>query len=227
MKILIVEDDPHTRAGLAEILKREGFDTCTAKDGKEGLQAYLTEAPQLICLDVMMPGMSGYDVCREIRKHNATVPVIFITAKSEEIDTVVGLELGADDYITKPFGKQEVLARIRALIRRSRLHSEPEKKNYRFRMNGLEVVPDELRAYRDGVSIDLSPRDIAILECLYQNQGRVIDRDQLFDAAWGSHYLPNSRSLDQHISQLRKRIESDPKNPTIIQTVHGVGYRFE
>jgi len=176
---------------------------------------------------VMMPGMSGYDVCREIRKHNATVPVIFITAKSEEIDTVVGLELGADDYITKPFGKQEVLARIRALIRRSRLHSEPEKKNYRFRMNGLEVVPDELRAYRDGVSIDLSPRDIAILECLYQNQGRVIDRDQLFDAAWGSHYLPNSRSLDQHISQLRKRIESDPKNPTIIQTVHGVGYRFE
>jgi len=227
MTILIVEDDPHTRAGLAEILKREGFDTCTAKNGLEGLETYKKETPQLVCLDVMMPGMSGYDVCREIRKLSATVPVIFITAKSEEIDTVVGLELGADDYITKPFGKQEVLARIRALIRRSRLHSDQEHKSYRFQMNGLEIVPDELRAYREGVSIDLNPRDIAILECLHQNRGRVVDRDQLFDTAWGSHYLPNSRSLDQHISQLRKRIEQDPKHPTIIKTVHGAGYRYE
>jgi len=175
----------------------------------------------------MMPGKSGFDLCREIRRANAQVPIIFITAKSEEIDTVVGLELGADDYITKPFGKQEVLARIRALLRRSMLNNKRESKPYHFVMKDLEVVPDEMRAYRNGVAIDLGPRDITILEYLFQNQGRVVDRDSLFDVAWGLDYQPNSRSLDQHISQLRKRIETDPHQPGIIKTVHGAGYRFE
>lgn len=227
MKILIVEDDALTREGLAELLEREGYAVNQARNGKEGLSLYRDCKPDLVCLDVMMPEMSGYDVCREIRKSDLHLPVVFITAKSEEIDTVVGLELGADDYIAKPFGKQEVLARIRALIRRANLQSKPEGKSYRFIMDDLEIVPDELRAYRDETTYDLSPRDIAILEFLFQNRGRVVDRDSLFDAAWGSNYMPNSRSLDQHISQLRKRIESDPKNPTIIKTVHGAGYRFE
>ena len=227
MKILIVEDDTLTREGLAELLQREGYTIAQANNGSEGLSRYRDFNPDLVCLDVMMPEMSGYDVCREIRKTDLHLPVVFITAKSEEIDTVVGLELGADDYIAKPFGKQEVLARIRALIRRANLQSKPSGKSYRFIMDDLEIVPDELRAYRDSQSYDLSPRDIAILEYLFQNRGRVVDRDSLFDAAWGSNYMPNSRSLDQHISQLRKRIEKDPKVPTIIKTVHGAGYRFE
>ena len=227
MKILIVEDDTLTREGLAELLQREGYTIAQANNGSEGLLRYREFNPDLVCLDVMMPEMSGYDVCREIRKTDLHLPVVFITAKSEEIDTVVGLELGADDYIAKPFGKQEVLARIRALIRRANLQSKPSGKSYRFIMDDLEIVPDELRAYRDSQSYDLSPRDIAILEHLFQNRGRVVDRDSLFDAAWGSNYMPNSRSLDQHISQLRKRIEKDPKVPTIIKTVHGAGYRFE
>jgi DNA-binding response OmpR family regulator len=227
MKILVVEDDSLTREGLSELLLREGYTVEQAKDGADGLRQFKEFQPDLVCLDVMMPNMSGYDLCREIRKTNTRVPLIFITAKSEEIDTVVGLELGADDYIAKPFGKQEVLARVRALIRRAKLQAKPEGKSYRFTMDELEIVPDELRAYRGPEVHDLSPRDIAILEHLFQNRGRVIDRDSLFDAAWGSNYLPNSRSLDQHISQLRKRIEKDPKNPAIIKTVHGAGYRFE
>ena len=227
MKILIVEDDTLTREGLSELLEREGYAVTQARNGTEGLALYQECNPDLVCLDVMMPEMSGYDVCREIRKSDLHLPVVFITAKSEEIDTVVGLELGADDYIAKPFGKQEVLARIRALIRRANLKSKPAGKSYRFIMDDLEIVPDELRAYRGSKSFDLSPRDISILEFLFQNRGRVVDRDSLFDVAWGSNYMPNSRSLDQHISQLRKRIEADPKNPTIITTVHGAGYRFE
>lgn len=227
MKILIVEDDAYTREGLAEILRREGFGIFVAGDGNQGMESFREHCPDLICLDVMMPGKSGFDLCREIRKANAQVPIIFITAKSEEIDTVVGLELGADDYITKPFGKQEVLARIRALLRRSILSTKRESKSYRFIMKDLEVVPDEMRAYRNGVAIDLVPRDITILEHLFQNRGRVVDRDSLFDVAWGLDYQPSSRSLDQHISQLRKRIEADPHQPEIIKTVHGAGYRFE
>ena len=227
MKILVVEDDPLTREGLAELLKREGYRVEQACDGADGLAKYRTLNPDLVCLDVMMPNMSGYDLCREIRKTNPRVPIAFLTAKAEEIDTVVGLELGADDYIAKPFGKQEVLARIRAMLRRASLAARPEAESYRFVMADLKIVPDELRAYRDGQVLDLSPRDIAILDYLFHHRGMVVDRDTLFDAAWGANYLPNSRSLDQHISQLRKRIEKDPKNPEIIRTVHGAGYRFE
>lgn len=227
MKILVVEDDPLTREGLSELLMREGYEVELAGDGTEGLEKYRALKPNLVCLDVMMPNLSGYDLCREIRKTNPRVPIVFITAKAEEIDTVVGLELGADDYIAKPFGRQEVLARIRALLRRASMAGRREAEPYRFEMEDLEVVPEELRAYRDGQAMDLSPRDVAILDHLYHNRGRVVDRDSLFDVAWGSHYLPNSRSLDQHISQLRKRIEKDPRNPSIIRTVHGAGYRFE
>lgn len=227
MKILLVEDDALTREGLAELLSREGFEIEQARNGSEGLIAFKRQNPHLVCLDVMMPGMSGYDLCREIRKLNQTIPLIFITAKSEEIDTVVGLELGADDYIAKPFGKQEVLARIRALLRRTRLTDEPNGDNFSFTMGDLRIVPDELRAFRGNQMFDLSPRDIAILKLLHDHQGKVVDRDMLFDAAWGSSYFPNSRTLDQHISQLRKRIETDPRHPLIIKTVHGAGYRFE
>jgi DNA-binding response OmpR family regulator len=228
MKILIMEDDPHTREGLAEVLNREGFETRTAENGVIGLDLFNAWAPDLVCLDIMMPTKSGYDVCRDIRRKDEHTPIMFITAKSEEIDTVVGLELGADDYISKPFGRQEILARIRALLRRTRPAIEGKRApSFRFTMHDLLIIPDELRAWRDGAPIELNPRDVAILEHLYQHQGRVVDRDSLFDAAWGASYLPNSRTLDQHISQLRKRIERDPGEPKIIRTVHGAGYRFE
>ena len=173
-----------------------------------------------------MPGKSGYDVCREIRRDNGDIPVIFISAKSEEVDKVLGLELGADDYIVKPFGVREVVARIRAVTRRYLASKQSDKTSAPFRMGALEVRPEELRAYRDDRPIDLSLRDITILQVLFRHKNKAVDRNTLFSEVWGLDHMPNSRTLDQHISQLRKRIEADPKDPIIITTVHGVGYRY-
>jgi DNA-binding response OmpR family regulator len=227
MKVLVAEDDRLTRDGLIEILAREGYLPIAAADGEEALRLYREEEPDFVCLDIMMPGMSGYDVCRELRKIAPTLPIIFISAKSEEIDRVIGLELGADDFIMKPFGVREVVARIRAVTRRYMVSRENPEQDAPFQMGDLEILPMELRAHRGEQLIDLSLRDICILRTLYSNRGKVVDRDQLFDSCWGQRYLPSSRSLDQHISQLRKRIELDPKSPTIVQTVHGHGYRYE
>ena len=226
MKVLVAEDDRLIREGLAEVLEREGYSVVQAADGDEALAVFEAERPDFACLDIMMPGRSGYDVCRELRQRHADLPIIFITAKSEEIDKVLGLELGADDYILKPFGVREVVARMRAVTRRYLAGREARSDN-RFEMGGLVIDGDALRASRDGELIDLSLRDIAILRCLYRNRGKVVSRQTLFDECWGRDYLPSSRSLDQHISQLRKRIERDPVHPAIIQTAHGSGYRFE
>jgi DNA-binding response OmpR family regulator len=227
MKVLIAEDDPHTRAGLSEILEAEGYEVMAARDGKEALAVFTRESPDFVCLDIMMPGMNGYDVCREIRRADQTVPVIFISAKSEEIDTVIGLELGADDFIVKPFGVKEVVARMRAVTRRRFSTVKPSPLAGPFSIGDLEVFPFELRARRGGTAIELSLRDVKILTLLHENKGRVISRDTFFNKCWGLDHVPNSRTLDQHIAQLRKRIEVDPKNPAIIRTVHGVGYRFD
>jgi two-component system alkaline phosphatase synthesis response regulator PhoP len=228
MKVLIAEDDLHTREALVDILSDEGYETLAAADGREALKLYTQQKPDFVCLDVMMPDLSGYDVCREIRRFDRHIPIIFITAKSEEIDKVLGLEMGADDYIVKPFGVKEVVARIHAVSRRIHRSKINEGENVEeFIMCDLRVVPSELRAYRDKQAIDLSPRDTRILELLFHNRGKVIDRNTLFNECWGLNYMPDSRSLDQHISQLRKRIEKDSHEPSIIRTVHGVGYRFE
>jgi len=227
MKILIAEDDLNILNGLVEIFQDEGYLTITAHNGTEALARFQAEKPDFVCLDIMMPGMSGYDLCREIRKDNTEIPVIFISAKSEEVDKVLGLELGADDYIVKPFGVREVVARIRAVTRRYLASQKSSEPIHPFQMDDLEIRPDELRAYRDKCPIDLSFRDITILQVLYENKGRAVDRNTLFRKVWDLDHMPYSRTLDQHISQLRKRIERDPKNPRIIATVHGVGYRFE
>ena len=227
MRVLIAEDDSNIRAGLKEILSREGYQVIEAANGTEALERFEAERPDFICLDIMMPDRSGYDVCRAIRKKNETVPVVFISAKSEEIDKVLGLELGADDYILKPFGVQEVLARIRAITRRCLAQVSTDGFAGAFEMHDLEISPTELRARRDGKTIDLGLRDVKILQLLHRNRGKVVDRTTLFDQCWDLDHIPASRTLDQHISQLRKRIESDPKVPRIIHTVHGVGYRFE
>ena len=226
MKVLIVEDDTLTRDGLAELLDEEGYEVVLAGNGEEAVAKFESERPDFVCLDVMMPKMSGYEVCRHIRQRNAQIPIIFISAKSEEIDKVVGLELGADDFIVKPFGVREVVARIRAVTRRC-LGSANSTDNEVFSMLDLEVSPTELRARRGEQTIDLSLRDIQILQLLHQRSGQAVDRDTIFQKCWGLRHVQNSRTLDQHVSQLRKRIEVDPKSPQIIKTVHGVGYRFE
>ena len=227
MKILIAEDDHHIRHGLAEIMEKEGYDTVLAADGEQALEIFHRERPDFVCLDVMMPGLSGYDVCREIRQARSSVPIIFISAKSEEIDKVLGLELGADDFIMKPFGVREVVARLRAVARRYRAERSPSPSDAPFTMGDLEVFPSELRARRGDEVIDLGPRDLKILELLHSRRGSVVDRDTFFNVCWGFEHVPNSRSLDQHISQLRKRVELDPASPRIIRTVHGAGYRYD
>lgn len=229
MKVLIAEDDPRTREGLQQILEAEGYETVLASDGEEALELIEARAPDILCLDVMMPKASGYDVCRRVREKDSGIPILFISAKSEEIDKVLGLELGADDFIVKPFGISEVVARIRAVSRRAFAAKSPGPgaAPESFELGGLRVVPGELRAYRGEEVIDLSLRDIKVLRLLLDRQGQAIPRDTFFDLCWGFDYLPNSRTLDQHISQLRKRIERDPRSPQIIRTVHGVGYRYE
>jgi DNA-binding response OmpR family regulator len=227
MTVLIAEDDPHTRRGLAEIFASEGYHPLEAADGREALKQWRERKPDAVCLDIMMPGLSGYDVCREIRKTDTMTPILFISAKSEEIDTVVGLELGADDFITKPFGLKAVVARLRAVTRRCFAAQPSSAPAGSFTMGDLRVLPAELRAVRGGAVIDLSLRDVKILHLLYRERGRVVTRDQFFDEAWGLSYFPSSRSLDQHISQLRKRIEINPAEPQLIKTVHGSGYRWE
>lgn len=226
MKILVAEDDPNTREGLRQILADEGYEVVTACDGEEALGAFQSASPQVVCLDVMMPRMDGYEVCRRIRKTDDEVAILFITAKSEEIDAVLGLELGADDFIQKPFGIKEVVARIRAVTRRvyAKRGSEGAAD---FQISDLTVKPDQLRAFRGDETMELSLRDVKILQLLVENRGKALNRDVFFDECWGFDYLPNSRTLDQHISQLRKKVEIDPKEPVIIKTVHGVGYRYE
>ena len=227
MKVLIAEDDENTRKGLEEILQTEGYETVSAHDGQETLDLFASESPDFVCLDIMMPGVDGYAVCRKMRRHDSSVPIIFISAKSEEIDKVLGLELGADDFIVKPFGIREVIARIRAVTRRCIASRAPQDMPPSFRLGDLEVFPAELRARRGDAVIDLSLRDAKILELLHRHRGEALDRNFIFNECWGMDYFPNSRTLDQHISQLRKRIEIDPKNPVIIRTVHGVGYRYD
>jgi DNA-binding response OmpR family regulator len=230
MTILIAEDDSLTRDGLVDLLQSEGFATLPCDDGAQALERYAADAPDLVCLDVMMPGLSGFEVCKRIRQQDPHIPILFLTAKSEEADTVVGLDLGADDFIRKPFGTRELLARIRATLRRAaqaRSASGTPERTTRFSLGDLEVIPDELRARRADLTIELSPRDVKILQLLHHEQGRAVPRDTFFERCWGFQYLPQSRSLDQHISQLRKRIELDPKHPAIIQTVHGIGYRYQ
>ena len=227
MKVLLVEDDQLIRDGLAQILTREGYEVILAEDGAAAMQLFQSASPDFICLDIMMPKLSGYEVCRQIRAARPQVPIIFISAKSEEIDRVVGLELGADDYIVKPFGVKEVVARIRAVTRRCLAKVDGPVVQPGFRMDDLDVCPQELRAKRGEAVIELSLRDVSILHLLFTNRGRAMTRDAIFKHCWGERYLPSSRTLDQHISQLRKRIEQSPKDPRIIRTVHGVGYRFD
>ena len=222
MKLLIADDDPITLDSLAACLRPEGFQVLLAKDGAEALTLWQKHKPDLLCLDIMMPGVDGYEVCRRVREKDGRVPVLFLSAKSEEIDVVVGLRLGADDFVRKPFGKHELIARIHSALRRVSTAKTPAAC---FEMGVLRVFPDELRAQRgEDASVDLTPREVALLKLLHERRGQALSRDVFLDACWGLDYMPESRTLDQHIAKLRKKIEQEPEE--IIETVRGVGYRW-
>lgn len=225
MKVLVAEDDRFTREGLVELLQGEGYDVIPAIDGSQAISEFQNHQPDFVCLDIMMPLQSGYEACQAIRKQSPDVPIIFISAKSEELDRLAGFDVGADDFITKPFSVKEVVARVRAVARRC--HATAPNPPTEFTIGDLVVLPAELRARRGDETIDLSPRDVAILQLLADNPGKALDRNLIFNHAWGEDHFPNSRTLDQHVSQLRKRVESDPKTPRLICTVHGVGYRYD
>lgn len=221
MTILLADDDPVTLESLAACLQPEGFRTLLARDGEEALTLWKKHKPDLLCLDIMMPGMDGYEVCRRVRAADAGVPILFLSAKSEEIDVVVGLRLGADDFVRKPFGKHELIARIGSALRRTKVVKATADS---FQLGPLRVFPAELRAQREADSMDLTPREVSILKLLNERAGQVLSRDTLLDVCWGLEYMPESRTLDQHIAKLRKKIERESEE--IIETVRGVGYRW-
>jgi len=221
--LLLAEDDAVTREALTELLENEGHRVLAARDGIEALELWRTNRPALVLLDIMMPGASGYEVCRSIRRDDRTTPVLFLSAKSEEIDVVLGLEIGADDFLRKPFGKHELLARVRAALRRNAAADPAAAISF----GPWQVFPKCLSARgADDGEIDLSAREIAIICLLAARPGQVVTRDELLNTCWGLEYFPESRTLDQHMLNLRKKIEQDPSRPRLIETVRGVGYRF-
>ena len=227
IRVMIAEDDADLRQGLIDLLESEGYQVLPCADGKEALNCYLQQQPDLLLLDVMMPELSGFDLCREIRKRDNQTPIILVTAKGEEIDKVVGLELGADDYITKPFGLHELRARIAAVLRRAANNQQtacdlPD----RFKLGEAVIDRKNYCLERAGKSISLTPRELKLLEVFFSQRDQVLSRNELLNAAWGIDYFGTTRTLDQHIAQLRKKLEVDPAAPKVILTVHGVGYRL-
>ncbi|MGH1362540.1 MAG: response regulator transcription factor [Calditrichia bacterium] len=223
IKILIVEDDEQMRMGLGDNLSFEGYEVDTAPDGSSGLEKILTDSYDLILLDVMMPGMSGFDVCKQSRAKGISTPVIMLTAKGEEIDKVLGLELGADDYMTKPFGLRELLARIKAVLRRK----VPSGKNdSSITIGNLTVHFDTYDAEIGGRPEPMSHKEVEILKFLWQHQNQTISRDKLLNDVWGYEDFPTTRTVDNFILKLRKRVEKDPAHPRHIITVHGIGYKL-
>ena len=225
MKVLVADDDKLTREGLAEILEDEGYQVIQAANGNIAISMFNAEKPDFVCLDIMMPECNGYDACKQIRKQCKTTPIIFLSAKSEEVDKVIGLNLGADDYIVKPFGVNEVTARIRAVTRRCMLTKKTE--NESFKMLDLEVLPENLTVKRNGALKEINLLDLKILRYLYSNKNKVLSRNQIFKECWNLNSCENTRALDQKISQLRKIVEVDSQKPQIIKTVHGAGYTFQ
>jgi len=229
LKILVAEDDANIRMGLVDTLESENYHVVEASDGARALELFNNNKFDLILLDVMMPAKSGYDVCQDIRMVDKDIPIIMLTAKGEEFDKVLGLKLGADDYITKPFGIHELLARISAVLRRAKRGINPEEKSLqnKFKFGEFEVNTRTFKLSGKGSSIDLSEREVKLIEYFHEYPNEVLSRDDILNAIWGIDYFGTTRTLDQHIAQLRKKIENDSSKPCLITTVHGVGYRYE
>jgi len=220
--ILIVEDDPALLRGLKDNFEYSGYRVVTAIDGKAGLAATLDGRADLILLDIMLPEINGYEVCRLIRQKGIDVPIVMLTAKGQESDIVLGLNLGADDYVTKPFSIKELLARVAAFLRRRR---EGTPSVHRFGTCELDTVSRRLS--HDGAEVTLTPKEYRLLEYLLQRAGRALTRDEILDQVWGHGVFVTGRSVDRCINTLRGKIEPDPHRPTFIQTVREIGYRFE
>jgi len=222
-KILVVEDEPDMLMGLQDNLQFEGYQVLTATDGQAALDTALNTCPDLIILDIMIPKLSGFEVCKQIRQKGMDTPIIMLTAKSQEVDKVLGLELGADDYITKPFSIRELLARVKAVLRRPR---RPPQKIDSYRFGHVKVDFRKSIAVKSGKPIELSHYEAEILRLLITNKGEPISRNRILDEVWGYELYPTTRTIDNHVVKLRQKVEDDPHNPTHIVTVHGMGYKF-
>jgi DNA-binding response OmpR family regulator len=226
-RILIVEDDPHIRLGLEEVLKSEGHDIASCARGDEAAAAIARHRPELLVLDVMLPGKSGYDICRELRSRNDRTPVLMLTAKGQELDKVVGLDLGADDYVTKPFGVRELLARIQALLRRSNASPASAPPAEPFKIGDTTIDPRTYQIRRGRTVIDLTARELKLLSLFHAHPGEVLSRDRLLNEVWGYHYYGTTRTLDQVVVQLRRKLGDNGESPRHLLTVHGVGYKLQ
>lgn len=224
-KILIVDDEEHIQELIKFNLENNSYKVFCANDGLEALRLAKTELPQLILLDVMLPGMDGYDVCKEIRRDNviSNTPIIMITAKGEELDKILGLELGADDYLTKPFSVRELVARVKAVLRRTRTHYVMDNV---CSFGNVTIDFEKHEVVKNNKKIDLTLKEFELLEVLIKNKGRVMTRDFLLDKVWGYEYIGETRTVDVHIRYLRKKIEDDDKHPKFVETIRGIGYRF-
>jgi DNA-binding response OmpR family regulator len=225
-KILIVEDDPHILLGLEEVLKSDGFDVASCNRGDAAIESIAKFQPALIVLDVMLPGASGYDVCKQLRAKKISTPVLMLTAKGQEIDKVVGLDLGADDYVTKPFGVRELLARIHALLRRTISTGEKIDSEKVFKIGGATIDPKKFQLKRGKVIEELTAKEIKLLQIFSAHAGDVLSRDKLLNEAWGYNYYGTTRTLDQVIVQLRKKLGDNGGEPKHLLTIHGVGYKL-
>ncbi len=224
MKILLVEDEAGLILTLTDRLRSENFDVTSATDGEQGLSFALNESFDLIILDVMLPKKNGLDVCRDLRQKNITTPILMLTAKGETIDKVLGLKLGADDYLTKPFEVMELLARIEALLRRSpqTVNNSPDA----FRFGDVQIDFRRAEVSKNNRPVELSAIEFKLLQFLIENRGAVHSRDKLLDEVWGYDAMPTTRTVDVHVAWLRQKLETNPKHPQFIQTVHGFGYKF-
>ncbi len=221
--ILVIEDDPAIRLGLKKSLGFEGYQVLEAEDGERGLELVFERRPDLIVLDIMLPRLNGYEVCRTIRKHDASLPIVMLSAKGQEIDKIMGLDMGADDYVSKPFSTRELTARIKAALRRSQAQESAvqvfENGRIRVDVGGQTLVVD-------GEAKEVSTREFRLLRYLIENRGRVLSRDQILNKVWGYDYDGTARTIDNFINKLRSKIEPDATRPKLILTVRGVGYKF-
>jgi DNA-binding response OmpR family regulator len=224
-KILIVEDEPNMRLGLKDNLEFEGYEVDLAEDGDAGLKYILEGDYSLVLLDVMLPKMSGYDICKAVRKSGSKIPIILLTAKGEEIDKVLGLEFGADDYVTKPFSLRELLARIKAVLRRAD-DKTGLKKNDFVKIGRVEVNFSSYNALENGNAVPMSHKEFEILNFLWNKKNSTVSRDDLLTNVWGYDENPTTRTVDNFILKLRQKIEKDHNHPQVILTVHGIGYKL-
>lgn len=226
-KVLVIEDEESYRDSLRVLLGREGFVVTLAATGPDGVRAFERFGADVVLLDLMLPGLSGAGVFRAIRERSG-VPIIMVTAKDDQVDKIIGLELGADDYVTKPYSGRELVARIRAVLRRTATEpAEPEEEPQRLTVSGLTLDPERLTLARDDVTTSLPPKEFALLYLLATNAGRVLTRQVIIDRVWGIDYYGDTKTLDVHIKRLRSRIEDESAEPTLIKTVRGVGYTLE